>query len=210
MTDTKTFQWVWFLDVVFGAIVALGIEKYEPVIRDAWSQGFEVFIPSLFVTACITTFIVYDIVAYNLLVKKFPYTKSKKGFIRFFLDLVMAFILYVLLVNALKLRPDWYSILITISLWHLAAQVWHLLARKEHNEKITFHEAVKPHLLFIIIYWCVAIVVYICSSILGLNNEWLSLATLIVMSASIFIVSLTRWNVVMEEYGQPDSSPDPA
>lgn len=95
-------RWIWFLDVVFGAIVALGIEKYEPVIREAWFQGIRAFVLSLFVSISVCSFVVYDIAVYHALASKFPYRMTALGFARFYLDLVMAFILYVLLVNAFQ------------------------------------------------------------------------------------------------------------
>jgi hypothetical protein len=84
-------RWKWFLDIVFGAIVALAIQKYEPVVRVAWSQGLVSFSFSLFVSICVCSFVVYDISAYHILVKEFAYSRGKLGFMRFYLDLIMAF-----------------------------------------------------------------------------------------------------------------------
>lgn len=193
-------RWIWFLDVVFGAIVALGIEKYEPVIRDAWLQGIGSFTLSLVVTISVFSFVVYDIAVYHALAKKFPYQLSALGFARFYLDLVMAFVLYVLLANALQAHPDWIAILVTVSFWHLAATAWHLLARREHGAAGGIVSTVGPHVLFIITYWIVAFLASTFGTrVLGIDNGPLSNFILVVVSVTIFAVSLFRWNQVIRK-----------
>lgn len=193
-------RWIWFLDVVFGAIVALGIEKYEPVIREAWFQGIGAFALSLFVSISVCSFVVYDIAVYHALASKFPYRMTALGFARFYLDLVMAFILYVLLVNAFQIFPDWVSILATVSLWHVAAVAWHLLARREHGAIGSEMSAVVPHLLFIAAYWLVAFLSGVFGKkILGLDNMSLSTFILVAISTMILVISLFRWNQVIRK-----------
>ncbi len=202
MTQSKNHaqRWIWFIDVVFGAIVASSIEKYEPVVRDAWSQGIGSFLLSLFVAISACSFVVYDIAVYHALANKFPYRLSMLGFVRFYLDLVMAFILYVLLVEALQTHPDWVAILAALSFWHCAAAIWHLLARREHEVTGGMASAIHPHLYFILIYWLVAFLAHaFATKVLGFDNIALSTFILIVTSATILAVSLFRWNQVLRK-----------
>ncbi|MFD2097935.1 hypothetical protein ACFSJ3_18255 [Corallincola platygyrae] len=194
-------RWVWFLDVVFGAIVALGIQTYEPTIKAAWQLGALETVLSLVVAIAAAFFVVYDIVVYHLLVRKYRYTVSSIGFIRFFLDLVMAFILYTLLVSALQANPDWYAMLWSLTLWHAAATVWHLLAQAELSEPSddnTLAESVGSHVVFILIYWAVAFVSYGFAqqemASLELSPDSVALTSL---SISILAVSALRWHRVL-------------
>lgn len=195
-------RWIWFLDVVFGAIVALGIETYEPVVREAWLQGAGPFALSVFVAIAIFSFVVYDISAYHKLANTFPYCLTSLGFIRFYLDLVMAFTLYILLVNALNPHPDWAAILITVSFWHVAAVAWHLLALKEHGAVGSMVSAVCPHVLFIGIYWAsVLLADALGTKVFELDSATLSVFKLVVVSATILVVSIVRWNQVVRKNG---------
>ncbi|TCI02901.1 hypothetical protein EZV61_11440 [Corallincola luteus] len=194
-------RWIWFLDVVFGAIVALGIQKYEPVVKQAWELGLATFVTSLVVASCIGFFVVYDIAVYHALANKYPYRMSFLGFSRFFLDLVMAFLLYLLLVNSFQVTPEWFPILITISTWHVAAMIWHLIATNEHPQTSSHSDvSALPHLIFIGIYWLVAFLAD------GFSKHELQLAhdsqartTLVVLAITILAVSAYRWQQILKK-----------
>lgn len=92
------------------------------------------------------------------------------------------------------------SILATVSLWHVAAVAWHLLARREHGTIGSEMSAVLPHLLFIAAYWLVAFLSGVFGKkILGLDNTSLSTFILVAISATILVVSLFRWNQVIRK-----------
>ena len=191
-------RWKWFLDIVFGAIVALSIQKYDPVVREAWQHGPGAFALSLFVAFSICSFVVYDVVAYNALVSKLSYSLSPMGFVRFYLDLVMAFVLYVLLNAALRIDPDWVLILTTISVWHLAAVLWHLLALREHNKLDEAGEPVMSHVSFVILYWSVAFVATaVGEQVFRLSGPTLAQLVLLMVAATILMVSIFRLNRVV-------------
>ncbi len=195
-------RWKWFLDIVFGAIVALSIQKYDPVVREAWQHGPGAFAASLFVAFSICSFVVYDVVAYNALVSKLGYTLSPMGFVRFYLDLVMAFVLYVLLNAALRIDPDWVLILSTISVWHLAAVLWHLLALREHKKLDEAGEPVMSHALFVILYWTVAFVATaVGEQVFRLAGPALARLVLLTVAGTILMVSIFRLNRVVRSNG---------
>jgi len=200
MTAANSQRWGWFLDIVFGAIVAISIEKYEPVLRDAWNQGFTAFAISLSVAIAVCSFVVYDIAAYHVFTGKYPYGNTRLGFARFYLDLIMAFTLYVLLVNAFQKEPDWVSIAATISFWHLGALVWHGLAQMEVGTVKEDIHAVLPHILYIITYWIVVLVAYALGSTLALDEKSQSTLTLISLSIAILCISLVRLSAVVRRY----------
>jgi hypothetical protein len=194
-------NWAWFLDVVFGAIVVLGIGRYEQVVREVWVLGFGATALSLFVAACICCFVVYDIAVYHLLVRKFPYRQSFKGFLRFYLDLVMAFVLYLLLASALQVNPDWFAIVLAVSGWHLAAILWHMLARYEHGISGGRFKAYGLHALFVLTYWMVAGLGWVFGTgYLGLDRHQWPTLVLVLVSAAILVVSLGRWWQVLKEF----------
>jgi hypothetical protein len=187
--------------VVFGAIVALGIGKYEGVIRHVWELGPGATALSLFVAGSIGCFVVYDIAVYHLLVGKYPYQLSPIGFLRFYLDLVMAFILYVLLASALQVNPDWLTILVAVSLWHLAAVAWHVLARRELRATDDASKSYLMHGVFVCIYWISAFLAWtIGGGIFGLADGRWKTPALVVVSAAILIISLYRWVQVLKEF----------
>ncbi len=201
MTISKAHsqRWTWFLDVVFGAIVALGIQEYEPTLRKAMSQETESLVLSVYVAFAIFSFVVYDISVYHTLVKKFPYRLTALGFVRFYVDLVMAFALYVLMVSAFKEQPCWYDIVTAITVWHIAAFAWHVLARREYGVVKDFFSSAMPHIWFIAIYWLYAGIVYSFGKVIRLEDPALSSFILIIVSTTIFVVSLFRWNQVLEK-----------
>lgn len=199
-TLEQTQRWVWFIDVVFGAIVALGIQSYSPVVREAWSQGISEFAITVYVGLSLFTFVVYDIAIYHALVKKYSFSMTFPSFLRFYLDLVMAFTLYLLLANGFQAHPDWVSIITAVLFWHFAAMAWHLLARIEHKDKEKFASAVLPHVLFIAIYFIVAFfATQIRNNTFGLEETVLSTLILIIVSTTILFISLFRWNQVIRE-----------
>ncbi|MCC2682535.1 MAG: hypothetical protein K0S36_2099, partial [Nitrosospira multiformis] len=84
-TTPHTEKWTGFIDVVFGAIVALGIEKYGDFFPQAWHGGVGVFLLSLLVSIAVCSFVVYDIAVYHDLTIQYPYRSTFRGFVRFYL-----------------------------------------------------------------------------------------------------------------------------
>lgn len=193
-------RWIWFLDVLFGAIAAIAIDRYEPIVRNAWATGIGTFSLSVFVAICVGSFFVYDVAVYHSLAKKFPYKITVIGFARFYLDLVMAFILFLLLTDAFNAYPNWFTILITITSWHVAAAIWHLFAQYEAQSMGNFRIAVLPHVVFIGIYWLASFLPYILGlRIFGFNEVTMSSPILVILSATIAIASVWRWTQVIHK-----------
>ena len=198
-------RWIWFLDVLFGAIVALALERYEPVLGQVWAKGLLATAISVFVTLAVFSFVIYDIAVYHALAKKFPYRLTRLGFGRFYLDLIMAFALYALLVQTLRLDPNWVTILGIISGWHGAALIWHLIARREHGVRDDMWAAVAPHAMFVAMYWSIAWLATGAGRVLELADETRTTFTLVSTGLAILGVSLFRWKQVLMRVA-PDAS----
>jgi hypothetical protein len=191
-------RWAWFLDVVFGAIVAVALEKFEPTLTEAWKSGFFDIGKCLFVAFAAFSFFVYDIAAYHILVNKYPYHVTNLGFVRFYLDLVLAFLLFMFLMAALAAVPERNTIgmVAFISLWHLGAMSWHFLARYEAGLSILTPTLI-PHVVFVAIYWALLGAWYVvCNWWLKLNLPWDSVSLLFLISTTIFAISIWRWHQV--------------
>ncbi len=187
------------IDVLFGAIAAIALEKYEPVVRAAWTSGLARFSVSVFVAICICSFFVYDVAVFHVLVKKYPYRMTVLGFLRFYLDVVMAFVLFLLLSDALNASPNWFTIIVTVTFWHIAAVVWYLLACTDQGVFKGAQSALIPHPLFVAVYWLVMGTANAIGRYAGLAEALLSTVLLLAASATILCVSLFRWNQVIRK-----------
>jgi hypothetical protein len=114
----------------------------------------------------------------------------------------MAFLLYLLIANTFRIYPypDWLMILAVISLWHLAAMLWHIMAQIEVSAFDFKPHTISPHFKFIIIYWLLALVARITGmEAFGLEGEALSVLILVTICTAIFAVSIYRWNQVVRK-----------
>jgi len=192
-------RWIWFLDVLFAGIAAIILQQYEPIVRCAWASGPGTFSLSVFVAMCMGSFFVYDVAVYHALANKFPYRMTLFGFARFYLDLVMAFVLFMLLMDAFNKDPDWFNILITITSWHALAFIWHVLAQREARKKSSLKITIIPHVYFVSIYWSVAWVSYFSAQLCGFSDATQSDAALVALSAAIAAISFWRWRQVIQK-----------
>jgi hypothetical protein len=191
-------RWIWVLDVLFGAIAAIALEKYEPVVRDAWSCGFIQFFISVFVAICIGSFFAYDVVVHHKLVEKFPYKVTFRGLCRFLLDLVMAFILFIILSAGFQANPSWEKILINITIWHMAAILWHLLAESTDEIKHKIFKIIGPHACVIGAYWIVTNLSNNIINYYGLNTTVWSNLPLFLLATTIMIFSYVRLKQILK------------
>lgn len=197
-------RWPWFIDILFGVVATKGIEKYAEQFLALWPQGGLQVLQSLIVAAGIALFVVYDIAIYHVLVRKFRFTFSKKGFVRLYLDLGMVFLLYLLLVEGLKPKAQWAEVLIIVSTWHFMAALWHILARWEHNVKGNWQYAILPHYGFILCYWTLpALAWWVLPIVATPSVETRSQLLLLLACLTIGGVSWFRWGQVLKRFAEP-------
>jgi hypothetical protein len=187
-------RWAWFVDVLFGAIAAIAIANFKEDIVTAWHPGYFETIKATIAALAAWSFFVYDVAVYHVLIKKYPYLVTFKGFARFYLDIVMVFLLYMMLSAALASDPEKHTwgILLSVSFWHLAAAGWHAMAQSEESPRSPNPIAIMPHIGFIAIYWLIVLIVH-CMVKRPINSTPVMFA----VSGAIFVVSLWRWRQVV-------------
>jgi hypothetical protein len=150
MTESKVEEkWLWLLHVVFGLSITLGFRKLEETLS---SEGNLICqLCQIYEAVCLYVFFLYYILVYNCLVKKFPYKKSKYCVLRVFVDLILAFLFFKLLITGMKPfneQPK-YSIITLISFWHFFVMIWYILALTN-----TSREGRKYHKLILLgVFW---------------------------------------------------------
>lgn len=94
----------------------------------------------LFTSACIV--LVYDWVIYHWLIEKLPY--RKKYFPRFFLDLIIFFLMYLLFAVVLK---DFFLYFVLIIIWFVIVGVWHTIAWFQFKNDFNLKEIPKKGMI---------------------------------------------------------------
>lgn len=155
MTTDIAEHWFWVIMLIFSATLTVGYERLERGLRNSWRLSGARFLVHMFVAACLTVFILYDISALGILMNRFPYTSTPLSAFRYALDAVMALILFFLYQAGLRLNSPsaGREILILASVWHIMASVWHVLASLEHHAGFPKLVAFAPHYLFLGFYW---------------------------------------------------------
>ena len=197
-------KWQWFLYVLFGGIGTLAMRRLDEGLWAAGQVSPVQLMHYVSLAVCLFAFLIYDVGALAVLIKKFPYKISGWSAARYFLDIVMVFLLFLLLMSGLGPVPasDIASKLVNVppqsplvmicavSAWHIGAAIWHFLASFDHGH-LPAPTAYLPHVLFAGAYW---LVYAIGHWVFNLDTTWLlSLIGLTVLAISIF-----RWFQVIK------------
>ena len=89
-------------------------------------------------------------VIYHELIKKYPYD-DKNG--RFLIDIVRFSLMFVILNTSFLAHTRFFTLILSITIWHAVALVWHLLNR-ERERKVNIH--IREHIRSIIVYACIS------------------------------------------------------
>jgi hypothetical protein len=184
-------RWIWILDIIWGAIVGIAFERLDGALRSCTNLGD--IIKHVAVAACLFIFFLYDVGVHHLLVRTFPYRESILSACRYFLDIVMAFLLMLLLVSGLTAKPERSTIVILVAItsWHLGASAWHFLATWEHEHKLPTRVRVLPHLISVGGYWLLVGIWYLIRLSTSSVN-WHAQSLLFIVCGAIFLVALVR------------------
>jgi hypothetical protein len=186
-------RWVWVLDVVFGGVLSVAFTVLEESLRQAWAESHVEAARLVFVAVCLFSFFVYDVVAYHLLITKYPYRVSLLSGVRHFLDMFMVFVLLKLLMSGLRPHAEksFFAILAAVTAWHLLALVWHCVANLDHFKKMPPRFALLPHVVCPACYWTVlgawsVIAGFIKDGAYNTEQSYILLLAAMVLSAALF------------------------
>jgi hypothetical protein len=199
-------QWQWFLYILLGSIGQLGLRRVDEGFWLAWGGSRERLLHYVFLAGCLFSFLTYDVGALAVLTNKFPYKGSVLSALRFAVDLVMAFLVFVLLMSGLGFpgpdqRPSGLAsvppqnpivILTAISAWHVGATLWHVLASYDHGLGAPRRIAFLPHIIFAGVYWLIYAVSY--GGWIPVSREGL----LSLIGGAILAMSMMRWYHVIK------------
>ena len=170
--QTPSLEWTLLFNVLFGSIASRAFsEFYQSMITD-WDEDLDLreaghsataapakryYLLRILIFASAFAFYVYDWIVVQLLFAKYPYTvTSICSYFRFANDLVMAFGLFGIVSNAAhrKVLGRPLRMICFLSVWHLLAASWHVLAELEYGTAIEFDFPLRWHLVYVqALYW---------------------------------------------------------
>lgn len=203
MQDFSTQDWTWIIDVIFGVVFGIGFKQLDESVTRLSSESATKVVKHILSSAGFLIFVFYYVSAYHLLIARFPYSLSPYSAIRLFLDLVLLFQTMAILTRAFSLRPEksTLGIIIAITIWHIGASFWHLLAVMEYeHEKIDFIVFI-PHYLFVLIYWGVWGIWLFISKLVEFSEDVSSRGGLYLLSLTAFGVAVFRYIQLFQSYG---------
>lgn len=93
--------------------------------------------------------VVSQSVIYHELIKKYPYDISNG---RFLIDIIRFSLMFIILNTSFLAHTRFFTLILTITVWHVVALVWHLWNR-EVERKVSIH--VQEHIRSTISYACI-------------------------------------------------------
>jgi hypothetical protein len=142
------------INVFFGGIITVGLNRFLfdfllPNESKLYLFDSSVLLDFLFF---ITAFfwVVSQWVIYHELIKKYPYG-DKNG--RFLIDIVRFSLMFVILNTSFLAHTRFFTLILSITIWHAVALVWHLWNR-ERERKVNIH--IREHIRSIIVYSCIS------------------------------------------------------
>lgn len=199
-------QWKWFLYVLFGGIGTLAFRRLEEGLWAASDVSSTQFWHHIFLAVCLFAFFVYDVGVLGVLIHRFPYKVSLLSALRYALDIVMAFLIFLLLMSGLGPPPAANAspglaagptqspvlVVFAISAWHLGAAIWHTMASFDHHHATPRLISFLPHIIFAAVYWLIYGISY--WGWINFTPMWL----LSLIGAAILVISVIRWFQVVK------------
>ena len=126
-------------------------------------------------------------VIYHELIKKYPYDISNG---RFFIDIIRFSLMFIILNTSFLAHTRFFTLILTITVWHVVALVWHLWNR-EVERKVSIH--VQEHIRSTISYACITIVFLIVQPLfLQPYGIILNLAIMMTAIGAMIVFNATR------------------
>lgn len=194
-------RWRWILDIVFAGLLALGLQRFTDGYQSLFSRDAQRIVLTLLSAVGVMAFFAYDLTVLHVLTLPDwqPYCYSRASAVRFSLDVIlMAPLLGLILLPGLSPGP-WHAtlrILVAVTIWHVCAGCWHLLAYRE-IPRGRLSEGIQAHLKALPAYWIPVLVALTAKRyFLGHQGSWLggvnSFPCLAVLSLSLVAVAAWR------------------
>lgn len=133
-----------FIDILFALIVAVGFTFFV----DPYLKNFSLTINALITFFLFVTtyfFIISDWIFYHELMLLYPY----KNYGRFFFDIIMFFLLFLLTYLTFEAKNTKFIIyILAVAIWHFTAIFWHYFAQKDYSDaQLKFDKSICQHTL---------------------------------------------------------------
>lgn len=166
-------NWILFINFLFAAVAALSIERLQPIVLDVPDSTFARYSLNIYMYFCAFSFFIYFVSIYNYLIRLFPYTISVLSYSRLYIDLVQVIVFFLFVSRSLTVEPEQHfiTLIVTITFWHLAAMIWHVLAVLEHRRPSTLFALpgmAAPHIVFVLMYWTLPILLFFKLDVLAI------------------------------------------
>lgn len=184
------------INVFFGGIITNGLNRFlfdfflpnEPKLYlfDIWVLlDFLFFITAFF-------WVVSQWVIYHELIKRYPYDKDNR---RFFIDIARFSLMFIILNTSFLAHTRFFTLILSITIWHVVAFVWHLWNR-ELKDKVLVH--IRAHIKSIITYASISIIFLIVQP-LFVKPYALAINIIIMMTAiaSMIILNSLRLRYIL-------------
>jgi hypothetical protein len=152
------------INVFFGGIITIGLNRFLfDFLLPQEPKLYHFDIPILFdLLFFITAFfwVVSQWVIYHELINKYPYGISNG---RFFIDIVRFSLMFIILNTSFLAHTRFFTLILSITIWHAVALVWHLWNRELEN-KVRIH--IRVHIISILCYASISIVFLIVQSLI--------------------------------------------
>jgi hypothetical protein len=154
--ESKIDHKVLLINVFFGGIITIGLNRFLfDFFLPQESKLYHFDIPVLFDLLFFMTaffWVVSQWIIYHELIKKYPYGISNG---RFFIDIARFSLMFIILNTSFLAHTRFFTLILTITIWHVVALAWHLWNRELEN-KVRIH--VRVHIISIISYATISIV----------------------------------------------------
>jgi hypothetical protein len=181
-TSVSPLEWTLLFNVLFGSIASRAFSEFHQSLTTDFDEDIDVaqkrltsedvtkaaadrpgqyghryYSLRILVFGAAFFFYVYDWIVVQLLFRRYPYSvTSMFSYFRFANDLLMSFCLFGIVANAARPRvlERPIRIIAFLSVWHLLAAIWHVLADLEYQTRIDFDFPLQWHLVYVqLLYW---------------------------------------------------------
>lgn len=177
-----------FIDIIFAMIIGMSFGFFKDYLVNFSLTLINMMVFGLFVATYF--FIISDWIFYHELMNKYPYTKD---YSRFFIDLVVFFLMFLLTYFAFNARNTKYLIfyIVNVALWHFGVATWHYYAKKEYQYmKKEIDKSIVAHIKRFVYFASVAILYFIADQFIVNENVTYFAAAFI----TVGLIGYFNWN----------------